>query len=288
MQGRSTKALPILLIGLALLAGGCVLLSEDSFQTLILYFELTEDVPEGEAFLAHTAVYPHPVKLRKQFVRISGRIDPSPAEQADGSDDSEPVMATNILVEAIGEQLETQSRDHKFRNKIKIADDGSFEAVKKFRKNIGADVMQTITVEGLNGVLPSGTKVALCIDIAARKKDFSEENSCATPLAPTDGEAHTVQVLDNSFEPQRLTIEPGDTVRWELTGVDPSHTVTAMDGAFDSGFVFTEQGAIFERTFPASEDGETFEYFCETHQACCQMQGSILVGPNAEPPSDGY
>ena len=203
------------------------------------------------------------------------------------------------MVEAVGEEMPTDSdtgdgmqepkQDHKFKNKITIEGDGSFEATKKFKKNIGADVVQTITIQGLNGMLPAGATIALCIDIAEKKKDFTTENSCATPLDDSPGTAtHTVQVLDHRFEPQRLTIQPGNTVEWELFGLDTTHTVTAMSGAFDSGFVFTEQGATFQRTFPESEDGETFEYFCQTHPACCQMQGSILVGADASPPMDGY
>ncbi len=86
-----------------------------------------------------------------------------------------------------------------------------------------------------------------------------------------------VDVLDNSFQPKSITIQPGDTVRWTLRGSDPTHTTTAMAGNWDSGFAFNMAGAFFERTFPDSEDGMTFEYFCATHRDCCAMQGSVRM-----------
>lgn len=106
---------------------------------------------------------------------------------------------------------------------------------------------------------------------------------------PTDtGTTHTVEVIDNAFSPQSIQIQPGDTVRWVMQGGDPTHTVTDNDGAFDSGFVFEEVGDTFSRTFGADENGRTFEYFCQSHRQCCQMQGSVRVGDDAPDPSPGY
>ena len=95
-----------------------------------------------------------------------------------------------------------------------------------------------------------------------------------------------VQVQDNSYSPQSIQISPGDTVRWVLVGSATTHTVTAVSGAFDSGFVFLVPGDTFERTF--NEVNTTFEYSCVSHGACCAMQGSVRVGANAPPPRPGY
>jgi plastocyanin len=105
---------------------------------------------------------------------------------------------------------------------------------------------------------------------------------------PPGGEVMVVRVLDNRFDPQSITVEPGTTVRWIMRGTMPGHTVTDNGGAFDSGFVFVNDGDTFERTFPQSEEGQTFNYACQSHQACCNMQGSVRVGNSAPQPDPGY
>ncbi len=95
-----------------------------------------------------------------------------------------------------------------------------------------------------------------------------------------------VEVRDNSYSPASIQINSGDTVRWVLTGSVTTHTVTALGGLFDSGFVFLQPGDTFDRTF----DGVnmTFEYSCVTHQACCAMQGSVRGGARAPDPIPVY
>lgn len=110
----------------------------------------------------------------------------------------------------------------------------------------------------------------------------------STPTAPPSVNRVIISIVDNAFEPQSPVISPGDTVRWVLDGMNPSHTVTEMGGTWDSGFVFNAQGNFYERTFPTSEAGQTFQYFCITHQVSDAMQGSIRVGANAPDPPDGY
>jgi len=105
------------------------------------------------------------------------------------------------------------------------------------------------------------------------------------PPTPRPPEVHIVQVRDFSYEPKSLTIEPGDTVRWVLGGSDHTHTVTARNGDFNSGVVFTSSGAMFERRF---DQGGTWDYSCQAHKDCCGMQGSIRVGNNSPPPGVGY
>jgi len=105
------------------------------------------------------------------------------------------------------------------------------------------------------------------------------------PPPPRQAQTHTVTVKENSYEPKSITIEPGDTVRWVFSGIDPNHTVTAVNGAFDSGAIFTANGATFERRF---DNSGTFDYSCKAHKQCCLMQGSIRVGNNSPPPGPGY
>ena len=103
------------------------------------------------------------------------------------------------------------------------------------------------------------------------------------PPAPT---TVVVNVEDNLYSPMSIEINSGDTVRWVLAGAETTHTVTALGGQFDSGFVFLQPGDTFERTF--NELNMTFEYSCQTHKACCAMQGSVKVGTQAPDPLPGY
>ncbi len=278
LHRRSSPRRALLLLGLVLLlSNACLLQSQGTLQTLVLYFKLGQAVPAGEELLAHQVTYPQEVKLKGQFVRVSGRLNPPPT-------------AGRVTVRAVG-TAPSGAQQHRFSTTLALAADGSFSAVKKFNKNISAQTVQTITVEPVGGELAADTEIALCVDVTKKKADFTAANSCATGGSTGDegdSEFALVQVLDNEFRPKSLTIQPGDTVRWQLSGTDSSHTVTAMSGAFDSGFAFTSQGVFFERTFPLSEDGETFEYSCITHKECCEMQGSVRVGVDAAPPSDGY
>lgn len=105
------------------------------------------------------------------------------------------------------------------------------------------------------------------------------------PTAPNT-KTVVVTIGDDSFSPKNVMVNPGDTVRWVMMGSVPTHTVTAGDGSFDSGQIFTSQGAIFEHTFNASNT--TVNYFCKTHQVCCGMQGAVQVGASAPDPKPGY
>jgi plastocyanin len=98
----------------------------------------------------------------------------------------------------------------------------------------------------------------------------------------------TISIQDNFFDPRSITIQPGTTVRWVLRGTMPDHTVTANDGAFDSGFRFRNDGDRFERTFTSADVDKIFLYHCETHWVSDEMQGSIRVGQNSPDPPPRY
>lgn len=89
-----------------------------------------------------------------------------------------------------------------------------------------------------------------------------------------EGEAMTaVEVVDSAFEPAELSVAAGTTVVWSHEGSAP-HTVTADDGAFDSGTL--NGGDTFEFTF--EEPGE-YPYYCTFHGAEGGegMAGTIIV-----------
>ena len=81
-----------------------------------------------------------------------------------------------------------------------------------------------------------------------------------------DGAA--VTIVDFAFQPASLEVTAGTTVTWTNSGAAP-HTVTADNGAFDSGRL--APGASFSQTFDAAG---TVTYHCEIHS---QMTGTIVV-----------
>ncbi len=98
----------------------------------------------------------------------------------------------------------------------------------------------------------------------------------ATALAET----FDVSVISNRYEPNDLTIAPGDTVRW--TNNQGFHDVVEDNAAFSSGGA-AGPGWVFERTF--NDPGEIF-YHCTVHSAAGRdinifMNGRINVeAPN--------
>jgi plastocyanin len=78
-----------------------------------------------------------------------------------------------------------------------------------------------------------------------------------------------------SFSPSTVTIAAGGSVTFRNDD-DRAHTVTANDGAFDSGTI--SEGGSWKRTF---KGGGTFSYLCAIHP---EMTGKVVVrGTSAAP-----
>ncbi len=90
------------------------------------------------------------------------------------------------------------------------------------------------------------------------------------PPVVSDETSVAIDVLDNDFSPRHLTVRPGAEVVWEFGG-DLPHTVSAYEGAFESGTL--RPGARYVLTF--DEAGE-YSYYCKLHHA---MQGTVVVAP---------
>ncbi len=89
------------------------------------------------------------------------------------------------------------------------------------------------------------------------------------------GAGQTVKVSINNFAfaPKTLTVAPGTTVEWQNQD-STAHTVTADNGAFDSGNL--NQGAAFKFTFAKAG---TYAYYCRYHggPGGVGMSGQIVV-----------
>ena len=88
----------------------------------------------------------------------------------------------------------------------------------------------------------------------------------------TGGEAPAIEVAvrDDRFTDARLTIAPGTTVTWTHKG-NNLHTISATDGAWDSGTL--QRGDTFSFTF--TEPG-VYSYLCRQH-LLQGMRGTITV-----------
>jgi plastocyanin len=84
-----------------------------------------------------------------------------------------------------------------------------------------------------------------------------------------------VSIVFRAYQPAMTTVNLGETVIWNNTTLMP-HTVTAVDGAFDSGRM--NGGTSFSVTF--TKPG-SFLYACTIHPS---MKGTVLVRDAASAP----
>ncbi len=78
-----------------------------------------------------------------------------------------------------------------------------------------------------------------------------------------------VTIQNFMFRPMRLVVSPGETVK--VTNKDSAtHTLTAVDGKFNSGNVRQNQ----TKSFKAPKKKGSYNYICNIHQ---YMMGSITV-----------
>lgn len=89
---------------------------------------------------------------------------------------------------------------------------------------------------------------------------------------------HQVQVISFRFDPERVEIQPGDTVVW--TNMGGLHNVRADDGSF--GNQVSSSGWTFSRTFTTA--GE-YGYYCEPHGGPngLGMAGKVVVAGTTAP-----
>jgi len=89
-----------------------------------------------------------------------------------------------------------------------------------------------------------------------------------TASASPTADAMQVQIANLAFAPPSITVATGNTVTWTNDDNLP-HTVTALDGLFDSGIL--DPGGAFSWTFT---DPGSIDYHCQLHP---NMQGTVVV-----------
>lgn len=102
-------------------------------------------------------------------------------------------------------------------------------------------------------------------------------------LVATGAASAAVEVVEvgknnlNTFTPAKITISPGDSIRWQW--VSGAHTTT-RDGADGWDQEISAVNQTYERPFP---NAGTFTYYCKPHKSF--MTGEIVV-QSASPPSN--
>jgi nitrite reductase (NO-forming) len=119
---------------------------------------------------------------------------------------------------------------------------------------------QTSPTPQASATAPASPGEGVQVDIVAGAATFQDANA-ADEFAATESPA--------DYSVNSLMVALGTTVTW--TNRDPGqiHTVTAVDGSFDSGFM--SEGQTFSYTFDTP--GE-FEYFCGPHP---WMRAKVMV-----------
>jgi plastocyanin len=109
------------------------------------------------------------------------------------------------------------------------------------------------------------TLAALTLIGGAACSDDDDDTSTSAGTSGDGAGASTVQVDDNVFEPEEITVSTGDTVTWEWVGSEP-HNVVGDD--FESEM---QTEGTFEHTFDTEG---TFDYVCQVHPG---MEGVVEV-----------
>jgi plastocyanin len=88
-------------------------------------------------------------------------------------------------------------------------------------------------------------------------------------VSNTGGNQNTIEIKDFAFNPQTLTVKPGEKITWINRDEEP-HTVVSVEKQFKkSSALDTDQ----EFTITAGTPG-TYTYFCSVHP---KMTGTIIV-----------
>jgi len=85
---------------------------------------------------------------------------------------------------------------------------------------------------------------------------------------------HTVNILNFKFDPDEVSIAPGDSVTWTNQDTDV-HTATSTPGAnFEIKTGLINPGEDASVTFDKVSSGEVADYFCEVHPG---MTAKVIV-----------
>jgi plastocyanin len=107
--------------------------------------------------------------------------------------------------------------------------------------------------------------LAGCLALAAPQKAIESTSAAGGAV---DAVGTTVTISNFKFQPQVVTVKVGAVVTW--VDKEGSHTVTANNGAFDSGGLTAGQTFSHKFTKPGA-----YKYHCSIHGE--DMSGTVMV-----------
>ncbi len=114
--------------------------------------------------------------------------------------------------------------------------------------------------------------VGLVLALAACSSSGSAGSSTASPSGTSSSgapRADSITIHNFAFSPSTVTVRPGATVT--VTNKDQvTHTLTATNGAFDTGDIAPGES----KSFTAPKTAGSYSYYCMIHQ---YMTGTLVV-----------
>lgn len=98
---------------------------------------------------------------------------------------------------------------------------------------------------------------------------------------PASAATHTIKLGGDrglQFEPQTLTVKPGDTIKWENNKLGPHNEIfddPALASMSHEQLLYSP-GESFETTVPEDAPPGTYSYYCQPHRGA-GMVGKIVV-----------
>jgi plastocyanin len=168
-----------------------------------------------------------------------------------------PDGAPGVTAWGAGAQLRIPYSPHSFSIQITNTQSGSIEGASR----------------GVKGAHMAGFEFTIPFTLSRyfgrRAKPAPVADTTTVPTGPSTG-LTVVHIANLSFRASEVRVRAGTRVRW-VNDDQLQHTVTADDGAFDSGLV--DPGRSFERVF---DRPGTYSYHCTPHPF---MHGRVIVEP---------
>lgn len=127
-------------------------------------------------------------------------------------------------------------------------------------------------------------------EAATPKTEETEVATKGEQETSVEGELHTVKMGSDSgqliFVPEKLEIEPGDTVKWVMNKVPPHNVIfegdhipkadKALAKEISHQKLLSTPGASYKTTFSEDMPSGVYPYYCQPHRAA-GMAGEIII-----------
>ncbi|NJD66097.1 MAG: hypothetical protein FIB00_12830 [Chloroflexi bacterium] len=154
-----------------------------------------------------------------------------------------------------------------------------FGAINRFWQGVGMVIVRGTVRSAVVGVCLAGALLAAACggggddnggggsgNDNVKIENVNQQNATATP--DTNRPEVVVEVRDNSFNPETITVKQGTKVVWKWVDTSNSHSIML------SGTTSPEQtSGTYERVF--DQKGVTYPYQCGVHGAA--MSGRVVV-----------